>query len=194
MNPSIDTMISELRPVSGPGPANAHGGHDKTISIRSIESQINRKLPESYAHFLTLYENGLMFDAIICYKPLTSSPWASKKTGMQHVEQFYSLNHGGYSVVKNINIYKNRIPEGYIAIAEAGGGNQILISANEEDYDFVYFWDHEGEVDKKINKTPDKSNLYLISKSFTDFIALLSIEEDDDEGGVVGLKSITLRI
>lgn len=44
------------------------------------------------------------------------------------------------------------------------------ISCYKDEIGYIYFWDHENEVDYKISNDMNYSNLYLVAKSFSEFI------------------------
>jgi SMI1-KNR4 cell-wall len=67
-------------------------------------------------------------------------------------------------------IQRKRLPFRLIPIAHDPGGNLICISCDGVDNGFIYFWDHENEVDYQVADDSDFSNLYLIAKSFNEFL------------------------
>lgn len=87
--------------------------------------------------------------------------------------------------------YKGRMPERYIPIVEAPGGNVIIISCREQNYGNVFLWDHEGES-KAMVEDEVASNMCLIKDDFTNFVESL-FEREDAEPGDDGLESIDLR-
>lgn len=164
---------------------------DGLISIRDLEAATGSDFPKDYKYFLEKYKNGVAFDKNIAYIPDVHSPWAAKNTGWQSLDFLYGLNDGRGSVKEAFEKYQDRIPEKYIPIAEAPGGNVIVISCREQSHGKVFFWDHEGETKAKIEDEV-ASNMYLIKNGFADFVDSLfekkDVEPDDD-----GLESIDLR-
>ena len=129
-------------------------------SISDFERKIGSKLPDDYKNFLLKYNGG---------QPCPNSfKFISNKDDGSSVDKFLSLGKEKYSnLLKYYNIYKDRIPSGFIPIAHDAGGNLILMGANS-DNNKIYFWEHEMEVDE--GDIPDMSNVYLISQSFSAFI------------------------
>ena len=65
----------------------------------------------------------------------------------------------------------DRVPAGFIGIAESAGGNLICLSLGSEDQGAVYFWDHNWEAED--GEVPDMSNMTLVAHSFSEFIDAL---------------------
>ena len=60
------------------------------------------------------------------------------------IRYFYGTSHDEYSDICAIyELYRNRMPEKCVPIADPDFGNQICISLGEENYGKIYFWDHE---------------------------------------------------
>lgn len=164
---------------------------DGFILINDLEAFAESDFPEDYKYFLEKYKNGIAFDKDVAYIPDVHSPWATKGKGWQSLDFFYGLNEGRGSVKSALEKYKDRIPEGYIPIAEAPGGNLIIISCRKKSRGRVFFWDHEGEPDVR-GEDEVASNIYLIKNSFTDFIDAVF----EKKGGVSdddGLEGFDLR-
>jgi hypothetical protein len=66
---------------------------------------------------------------------------------------------------------EKRLPNHLLPIAHDPLGNLICISCSKEDFGYIYFWDHENAVDYANSTDADYSNLYIIAKSFKEFIA-----------------------
>lgn len=135
--------------------------------ISDFEKKIQSILPNDYKDFLIKFNGG---------RPLPASfKFFSDRTDASSVDQFLSLGKE-----KNSNLekyyynYKNRIPSGFIPIAHDAGGNLVIMKLKNEDNQ-IYFWDHELEADEGEN--PNMENVYLICKSFSDFINNLYEEE-----------------
>lgn len=70
------------------------------------------------------------------------------------------------SLDKNIKIYEDRLPIGFVPIGCDPGGNVICIGTDEEFTGRIYFWDHEEESEDP----DDMSNVHLIADSFSEFL------------------------
>jgi hypothetical protein len=95
------------------------------------------------------------------------------------------LHDGKYDNLKSsiitFKIEEKRLPSHIIPIAHDPFGNAICLSCGEKDYGYVYFWDHENEVDYTQSTDDDYNNLYFIAKSFTEFLDGLYESQIPDE-------------
>lgn len=88
------------------------------------------------------------------------------------VRYFYGTSNEEYADIWDIyEMYKERIPEKCVPIADADFGNQICMSLQEDTYGKIYFWDHEimdTDVDEicKINI----EDMIEMAVSFTDLL------------------------
>lgn len=132
-------------------------------AMKLLESFIGVTLPREYYLFLSHNGGG--------YPEPDSFRFMDNEDGSS-VQRFYGLNRSDtYDFVKNLNLYRGRIPEGFIAIACDPGGNQICLGIKGEGRGKVYFWDHE--LEKCDGAKPDDSNMTLVSRNFSDFLNAL---------------------
>ena len=77
-----------------------------------------------------------------------------------------------------LETYSQRIPEGFITIAELPGGNQLCMDAraSSPNYEKIYLWDHENECDRGFE------NIYLVADNFSGFIDLFEKEKEKEKG------------
>jgi len=96
------------------------------------------------------------------------------------IDWFLAIYEGEYDnlkeYIKTYKIDKKRLPVHMLPIAHDPGGNLICISCDSLDEGYIYFWDHENEVDYNVTDDKDYSNLYFIAKSFEEFIT--GLKED----------------
>lgn len=147
-------------------------------TIILIEKVIGYSLPVSYIGYKA--NNGIqrLQPNIFYFKDKNG------RSNGSDLNYLYSDDDNSYNIIKNIEIYKistKRMPVHIVPIGEDSGGNQICISCGEKDYGYIYFWDHENEVDYSVSDDSDYSNLYLIAKSFDEFINGLMTEEEADK-------------
>ena len=82
------------------------------------------------------------------------------------------------------------MPKYFLSIGSDIFGNQICISLNDEEYGYIYWWDHENEwydfyyfeeTGKEMPEEVKYQNLHLIAHSFTEFLKNLQVIDEDDE-------------
>ncbi len=146
-----------------------------------------------YESFLLELSGPVEFTVPVWYKPKEPSPWASKKDqtkGLQRLERFYGITDD--SLIRTFRMYEGRVPSGCIPIAQAPGGNQILLGSQGQWLGKVYLWDHEQEPNVA-RMSRENLNLYLIADSFVAFIELLKtipdVKNNDDDSGIIESES-----
>ncbi len=142
--------------------------------IEKIEKYIGLKFPKEYREHLLRYNGGQ------CSPNVFSFVENGVKTE-SCIDWFLAIYEGENDNLKDyitiLKIEEKRIPRHIVPIAHDPGGNQICISCGSLDYGYIYFWDHENEVDYTVSGDDDYSNLYLIAKSFNEFLnSLTSLE------------------
>jgi hypothetical protein len=135
--------------------------------IEEIEMMVGLNFPESYKTHLLKYNGGRCYPNIFFFEEkgnITDS----------FIDWFLAIYEGKYDNLKTyIEIYKlesKRLPSHILPIAHDPGGNLICISCGNQDNEYIYFWDHENEVNYMIFDDNNYSNMYLIAKSFEEFL------------------------
>ncbi len=143
----------------------------KLDQIKEIEDYVGLKFPQEYKVHLLKYNGGKCSPNI--FKFIENG-----KLTNSNIDWFLAIYDGVYDNLKNeieiMKIDEKRLPVQIIPIAHDSGGNLICISCGGQDEGYIYFWDHENEVDYSISNDNDYSNLYLISEDFNSFIEGLS--------------------
>jgi SMI1-KNR4 cell-wall len=140
--------------------------------IKEVENLIGLSFPNQYTNHLLRYNGGKCKPDIFTFEE-------DGGIARSRIQLFFAIHDGKNNLVNNINIYKideKRLPIHILPIADDPFGNLICISCGEKDYGFIYFWNHENEVDYAESDAYDYSNLYLITKNFDDFINTLTSE------------------
>src|SRR5260221_2771351 len=136
------------------------------FQIEEIEKQLGFDFPESYKNHLIKFNGGR------CTPNIYNFLENGKKTE-SCVDWFLAIHDGPYNNLKKyISMYKTehkRMPNHIFPIAHDPGGNLICISCGKLDYEHVFFWDHENEVDYSTQDDQDYGNLYLIARNFNLF-------------------------
>ncbi len=138
--------------------------------IAEIENYVALVFPKEYKEHLLKFNGGQCQPNVFTFNEngsITNS----------YIDWFLAIYDGEYDNLKkyieNYKINHQRLPSRILPIAHDPGGNLICISCDGEDMGSIYFWDHENEAGKE-----NFTNLYLISKSFNDFIN--NLKEDFD--------------
>lgn len=128
-------------------------------TIKLFESFLDINLPNSYRSFLQKNNGGSPEPN--CFNFYGEDSGSS-------IHYFYGINADpDYDIVKDLKIYKDRIPPDCLPIAYDEGGNLICLILKGINREKIYFWDHELEKD---DDEPDYSNMTLIANNFDEFI------------------------
>ena len=129
-------------------------------ALSKIESAIGAKFPDQYVAFLAKFGAG--------------DPDSNVLSGDERVSVSRFLTIGAdeeYSMEKSLEVYSDRIPDAFFPVAEAAGGNLILMNSKDGS---IYFWDHELEL-----KSPNAA-VSKVANSFDEFLNLLQPLTDAD--------------
>lgn len=148
-------------------------------AAKELERFIETPLPEDLQQFLVEAAGALIFGSFVVYRPIELTPW-NKDGSPQDVDIMYGLGEGKYSILENLEIYNARIPDDCIPIACTPADNQILMCIEGTREGQIYFWDHHDEREITGDDENDYGNMYLVAKSFPEFVKLLEVNEDSD--------------
>ncbi|WP_249872820.1 SMI1/KNR4 family protein [Oceanobacillus saliphilus] len=142
----------------------------------TFSRKIGYELPKDYIEFLRHHNGGYVKNSISSYF----------KNGKQ---KFFLTSMFGLGsdddLLSRFETYKKRIPNTCIPIGRDAGGNLVCLNLSEDRYGYVYFWDHEEELNYEEGKITI-NDLYLITETFNEF--LNSIERDDLKKSEEGYK------
>lgn len=137
------------------------------LQIEEIEKYVGLNFPIENKNHLLNYNGGRCIPDIFEFKE-------NGNLSESCIDWFLAIYDGKYDNLKRyIDIYKldyKRLPSHILPIAHDPGGNLICISCNENENGYIYFWDHENEVDYITSHDKNFSNMHLIAKSFNEFI------------------------
>lgn len=138
--------------------------------IREVEALVELDFPELYVEHLLKFNGGQCEPNVFSFEEeglVTESC----------VDWFLAIYNGEYdnliAYIKGYKIEEKRLPWHIVPIAHDPGGNLICISCEGNDRGYVYFWNHEKEVDYAKSSDEDYSNLYLIADNFNSFLESL---------------------
>jgi hypothetical protein len=143
-------------------------------NIEQIEKEIGCSLPNDYVNFLLNY-GGLALS-------MASASFYRQDGEFDAVgpEIIYGFNDM-YDLIETYRIYKERMPSELIPILCDAGGGEICLSVNGDNKGAVYYWDRYLEEDPEEGEEIGYSNLFLIGKTFDDFINSLEVFDDEAE-------------
>ncbi|WP_261984016.1 SMI1/KNR4 family protein [Listeria booriae] len=90
------------------------------------------------------------------------------------MDSFFGLGDIYDNLQDFIEIYDERLPDGFIPIGIDSSGNAICVSINEDNSDNIYFWDHEEETENP----NEMSNVFFLANNIEEFID--SFYEDEE--------------
>jgi hypothetical protein len=148
-----------------------YGDLDET-RLESLENILGQAIPSDYRRFLHQFNGGV---------PSPSFFWIEEGIEGTGVHQFYGLHDGPRHL--SIDTYcgdqRYGIPQGFLAIADDGVGNTILLAITGEDRGSIFFLDHETHP----YDMPDSmEGVTKIANSFLAFMALLTSEPNNHKG------------
>ena len=157
----------------------------KTQMLAVLEAKVGR-LSSDYRNLLLHFGGDIKFSSLIKFRSDEPSPWAAEG-GTDSLEILYGLKSKyGSSILRMFETYKERIPEDWIPIGEAPGGNQIYPRIHPSNgTQSVEFWDHESEVGSGLPQSGD--GLTKITSSLWDFVIRL-IREGPPENAPRAVK------
>ncbi|MCY9340991.1 SMI1/KNR4 family protein, partial [Bacillus haynesii] len=134
--------------------------------IEQFESKNNVKLSDLYKEFLLKWNGG---------KARPNIFKISDAQGSSVLNVFYGIRDMYDNLEDFLDIMEDRLPEGFIPIAEDPAGNVICLGTNEPFYEKIYFWDHEEESEN----LDDMSNMYFLADNINEFLD--NLYENDEE-------------
>jgi SMI1-KNR4 cell-wall len=135
--------------------------HESAINV--FEDFIGTKLPLDYKNYLISLNGG---------RP-EKATFDIPNQGNSAVNRFFSLvsKVKSETLIFNIKIYKDRVPEEMLPIGNDPGGNLIVLSLKGRQRGGVFFWDHDLEADDE--QQPFYKNITILSQDFSSFLSAL---------------------
>ena len=131
--------------------------------VAKFEKKNKLRLPAAYRGFLLRQNGGAPRPDRIAVPG-----WSGGFTGLN---VFFALNaEEGDDLQENLDDYEDRIPEGFLPIADDPGGNLFLLALDGEHEGRIFLWDHEDELDDDGESKQDMSNMYEVATSIDDLL------------------------
>ena len=137
--------------------------------LTAFENIIGATLPAMYREFLKNHNGGAVRPSRFQY---IDNGWQE----LGGVNRFYSITDKSdrYSLTRVWHVYRTRLPERMLAIANDGVGNNICISVSGDDVGKIYYWMHEIPSE-------NEENLFLIADDLETFLAGLSTYNESED-------------
>ncbi len=137
------------------------------FDIEKLESYVKLTFPSEYKEHLLTYNGGQCIPNIFEFSENNQITYSD-------IDWFLAIYEGEYDNLRKyidlLKIESKRMPSHILPIAHDSGGNLICISCGEKDYGFIYFWDHENEIDYRFCDDYNYKNLHLICKDVNTFL------------------------
>jgi hypothetical protein len=134
--------------------------------LAEAEKQLGVALPEGYRQFLLLHNGG---------HPKQDCYGFAENDNNSEVHRFFAIFDGSNTVnlLIQAKCYRDSVPSEFLVIGRDGGGSRICLGVREPYYNQVYFWDFNeapGWMDPEFYEPPTFDNMYLLARSFEEFI------------------------
>ena len=139
------------------------------LDISQIRAMVNYLIPTEYIDFIKKYNGGVPEPDSFNIQEIDDASTINRFLGVKKEKNQDS------DIFYFFNVYRDRVPSGYLPIAYDVGGNLILIKLGGSDDAKVFFWDHELEVDE--DEEPTLENIYYLADSINDFLSSLFLIE-----------------
>jgi hypothetical protein len=151
-------------------------------SLQQFESTLPAPFTDDYRKFLLNFNGG---------RP-EANVFDIPGFGQAGVSEFFGIlteKEDGDLRAESLRM-KARIPSEMLAVADAEGGNLLLLALTGPDRGAVYLWDHEFEAEE--GETPRRDTIHIVAKSFQTFFAAL--EKFDPSKVQLGKHQVVKKI
>ena len=151
--------------------------------IQAVEREIGTVLPADYREFLAHYGGYAAYSGSLSSRILRAFPGAHFTGEEVPVNVFLGIkkdSSDAYNLLSTYYCFRERMPFNFLPIADDLLGNMVCLAVSGEDQGSVYCWDREGEEDVDEGEEPGYSNVYLLAKSFDEFINTLQFEREEE--------------
>jgi hypothetical protein len=149
----------------------AHRISDPRPQLAQLEARFGFTLPADYRALVIEY-GGYSLPGFV-EAPILEPGHDDEFAGVEVFFGVYGLDQWGlpnpHDLLRNLNVYANRVPPGFLPIARAPGGNLICLVIHGDHTGAVYYWDHETQ------------GVLLAARTFSDFLSALSPGDYDEE-------------
>ncbi|MGE0694439.1 MAG: ankyrin repeat domain-containing protein [Pirellulales bacterium] len=145
-------------------------------SIEALEMELGVRIPKEYAEFLLEFNGGYFCRTVRFFLP-NPTRWIDGVTVRSFLGE--PENRAEYhGLVWSAQMLSDRIPAGYLAIADCNLEDYTLLkfAGARSEFAGVWFWDNAGFF-----MPEEGDNIHWVADSFGDFLSMLMSGIDDDE-------------
>lgn len=132
--------------------------------IQQVEQEINVRFPDQYRQFILQYNGGRPIPNVFMIPDDRIPGQSSMLDWFYCIDLSDEYNH----LLRNLDVFRDRMPSDCVPIGCDPGGNQICLIVSGAQTGKIYFWDHEEEADE--GEIPTYRNMYLIAESIDDLL------------------------
>jgi len=147
------------------------------FKLDDIKNKLSYLPSPTHETILLGWPGTIVFNQGAIFKPKENSP-VDPESGFQRLESLYGLADDKGNILRKNKMLHDQIPDRYIAIGDAPGGNEICVDRETRK---IVFWYHEA--------SDENESLFEIANSFDEFFN--SLRPDNDSQSV---ESITGKI
>ena len=186
---------NEINRLGGIQPLEAKYYPLSQAEVGDVENEVVGKLPDDYVHLLLTYGEFTFINSIEFILHKQKPEYKHKKSlgipnGTDFSGSMVALMYGkrksadSFTLIRKLQVFRSRMPAGFLPFADDGLGNQLCICLQADNYQKIYWWDHElewdeddyeEEVGKTMPVTAKYQNVYLVADSMTSFFERLTI-------------------
>ena len=160
---------------------------DLTTLINQFEMAFYRPLPADYSKFLAADGRGVALgnNRISRHDQPNTQPYS--------LDFLYGLDDYRVNLINVNNTFRGRLPPGLIAIG-LSTVNQVCLDVAGLRPGSVYYWDHERELNDKMDRRPDYSNTIRLAGSFAELLdRAMPLPEDDADDQPLRVVKATFK-
>jgi ankyrin repeat protein len=145
--------------------------HDPPLTpqaIEELEILLGVRFPQDYAEFLLQFNGGEFYRWVEF-----DIPNPTKFVTGGRLSCFYGEPGDGidvYGLVRNAQTFTDRLPDGYLAIADCNGQDLVLLKlvGPKSEFEGVWFWNYDAFF-----VSEDEQSMYWLADTFNDFLSML---------------------
>lgn len=135
-------------------------------ALADLETSIG-SLPDDYRNFLSEGDGARLVQF--------NTVFGSEFGGVREIFAVADRD-GSYRKLPDVlRTYANRVPPGFLPIADDQAGNLFCIALMEPNRGEIYFWDHDFEAEE--GEEPTQDNMHRVARSLMDLLDRIHLED-----------------